>query len=116
MTLYYTAAILIIFIAIFHSWRGEELLIKPTLAADDEFIKLPMTQAITRFGWHASSLFMLFTAVVLIYPTVPESLKFIIGGLWLILGIANLFMTKAKHPGGPLLSSIGIVILTGYIL
>ncbi len=116
MTLYYIAAGLIVFLAIFHSWGGEDKLIKPTLAVDDEFIKLPMTQAITRFGWHSTSLFMLFTAFSLIHPDVPEFMKLMVGAVWLILGITNLIMTKAKHPGGPLLSIIGVLSILGYIL
>lgn len=116
MTFYYFAAGLIVFLAIFHSWGGEDKLIKPTLAVDDEFIKRPMTQAITRFGWHSSSLFMLFTALTLIYPNVPEFMRLMVGIVWLLLGIANLIMTKAKHPGGPLLSIIGVLTIIGYIL
>ena len=36
--------------------------------------------------------------------------------LWLLLGLANLAMLKAKHPGGFLLSLIGILILAGEAL
>ena len=116
MTLYYIAAAIICLAAVFHSIKGEELLIKPTLAAKDAFIQRPMTQAITRFGWHSSSLYMLLTAILLVYPEVPEFIKFLTGVLWLVLGAANLIMTKAKHPGGALLSIIGIIILIGYFL
>jgi len=116
MILYYSAAILIVVTAIFHSWRGEKLLIIPTLNVDDPFIKRDMTQAITRFAWHAASLFMLLSALLLVYPNMPEAIKCITGILWLVLGVANLIMTKAKHPGGTLLSVIAILILCGYFL
>jgi len=116
MIFHYIAAGLIIMGAIFHSIRGEKLLIKPTLAVDDPFIQRPMTQAITRFGWHSSSLYMLLTAAIILLPDIPDLLILLTGCLWLILGLTNFVMTKAKHPGGPLLSAIGILILFGYAL
>jgi len=116
MVFHYTAAALIVFGAVFHSWRGEKLLITPTLAVDDPFIQRPMTQAITRFGWHAGTGYMLLTAIILILQGVPALLELLTGLLWLVLGIANLIMAKAKHPGGPLLSLIGILIIAGYAL
>ena len=88
-------------------------MIKPTLAADDPFIQQPSTQAITRFGWHAASGFFLLTALLIVVPDVPSLLVCATGGLWLTLGLANLVMLKAKHPGGYLLSLIGILILAG---
>ena len=72
-----------------------------------------MTQGITRFGWHSSSGFFLLTALILVLPETPELLVWATGGLWLVLGLANLAMMKAKHPGGFLLSLIGLLILAG---
>ncbi len=114
--LHIIAAGLIVFATVFHSVLGEKKLITPTLAAADDFIQLPMTQAITRFGWHASSGFFLLTALIVILPDSPDILVWATGGLWLTLGVANLVMAKAKHPGGFLLSLIGILILLGQIV
>lgn len=111
--LHIIAVILIVLGAVFHSLQGERLLVTPTLAVDDPFIQLPMTQAITRFGWHSTSGFMVLTALILVLPDSPMALVWATGGLWLILGFANFIMTKAKHPGGPLLSVIGLLILAG---
>ena len=116
MTFFYIAASLIVVAAIFHSVQGERLLIRPTLAVDDPFIRRPMTQAIIRFGWHASSLFMLMTAILIVWPGTPVTLILLPGLLWLTLGVTNLLMTKAKHPGGSILSLIGVIILAGYSL
>jgi len=113
--LHMIAAGLIVFASIFHSIMGEKRLIAPTLAVDDPFIQTPMTQAITRFGWHAASGFFLLTALVIVLPDTPAPLIWATGGLWLILGLANLIMTKAKHPGGPMLSLIGVLILLGEV-
>ena len=107
------AAALIVFASFFHSVMGERLLITPTLAADDPFIQQPMTQAITRFGWHSSSGFFLLSALILVLPGVPSALHLATGGLWLALGLVNLIMAKARHPGGYLLSLIGVVALAG---
>lgn len=111
--LHIIAACLIVFAAFFHSIGGHKMLIVPTLAADDPFIQRPETQAITRFGWHAASGFFLLTALIIIVPEVPAILIWATGGLWLILGLTNLVMLKAKHPGGPMLSLIGLLILIG---
>ena len=111
--LHLIAAGLIVFAACFHSIMGERRLITPTLAADDPFIQQPGTQAITRFGWHAASGFFLLTALAIVLPGTPAILIWATGGLWLVLGITNLIMLKAKHPGGPMLSLIGVLILAG---
>jgi hypothetical protein len=106
---------LIVVATIFHSLLGEKKLIEPTLAVDDPFIRDPMTQGITRFGWHSSSGFFLLTALILVLPETPELLVWATGGLWLVLGLTNLAMMKAKHPGGFLLSLIGLLILAGEV-
>jgi len=111
--LHILAAGLIIFATFFHSIMGEKLLIKPTLAVDDPFIQLPRTQAITRFGWHSASGFFLITAMIVVLPEVPTLLVLAAGTLWLVLGLTNLVMLKAKHPGGPMLSMIGLLIIAG---
>ncbi|MEM1052100.1 MAG: hypothetical protein AAGI28_08390 [Pseudomonadota bacterium] len=110
------AACLIVFASAFHSIMGQRRLITPTLAADDPFIQRPETQAITRFGWHASSGFFLLTALVIVLPKTPDLLIWASGGLWLVLGVTNLIMLKIKHPGGYLLSLIGALILAGEAL
>ena len=92
---------------------GQKMLIAPTLNVDDPFIQEPMTQAITRFGWHSSSGFFLLSALVLVVPETPIVLIRAVGGLWLGLGIVNLIMMKGKHPGGYLLSLIGLLVFAG---
>jgi hypothetical protein len=114
--LHYVAAGLIVLASIFHSILGEKMLITPTLAVDDAFIQQPITQAIHRFAWHGASGFFLLTALIMILPDSPDLLIWATGGLWLTLGLANLSMAKGKHPGGYLLSTIGILILVGQAL
>ena len=114
--LHIIAAGLIIFATLFHSILGQKLLIGPTLAVDDPFIQEPATQAITRFGWHSAGGFFLLTALIIVTPNLPSVLIYASGALWLILGITNLIMLKAKHPGGPLLALIGMLILVGEAL
>lgn len=111
--LHIIAAGLIVFATFFHSLVGEKKLIGPTLAVDDPFIKDPITQGITRFGWHSSSGFFLLTALLVVIPETPDLLIWATGALWLILGLVNLAMLKAKHPGGFLLSLMGILIFAG---
>ena len=107
---------LILFASVFHSVLGEKKLITPTLAVEDPFIQEPMTQGITRFGWHSATGFFLLTALIVALPDTPATLIWATGGLWLILGIVNLALLKAKHPGGFLLSLIGILTLVGEAL
>ena len=112
-TLHLIAAGLIVFATIFHAVMGHKMLIAPTLAVDDPFIQDPMTQGITRFGWHSASGFFLLTALIIVLPDTPATLIWATGGLWVALGLGNLIMLKAKHPGGYLLSLIGLLILAG---
>ena len=112
----YLAAALIVFAAVFHSLLGEKKLITPMLAVRDEFIQAPMTQVITRFGWHASSGFFLLTALIIVLPDCPYTLIWATGCLWFALGIVNLIIARAKHPGGYLLSAVGVLILTGQVV
>jgi len=114
--LHLVAAGLIVFASVFHSVLGQKMLITPTLAVDDPFIQEDGTQAITRFGWHSSSGFFLLTALIVVLPETPAILIWATGGLWLVLGLINLVMLKAKHPGGYLLSLIGTLILAGEAL
>ena len=114
--LHVVAVGLIFFASVFHSLLGEKKLITPTLAVDDPFIQEPTTQGITRFGWHSATGFFLLTALIVALPDTPSLLIWATGGLWLILGITNLTMMKAKHPGGFLLSLIGTLILVGEAL
>ncbi|MEO1221225.1 MAG: hypothetical protein AAFY42_07730 [Pseudomonadota bacterium] len=114
--LHIIAAVLIVFASVFHSIMGDKMLITPTLSVDDPFIQEPGTQAITRFGWHSSSGFFLLTALTIVLPDVPSMLIWATGGLWVLLGATNLVMLKAKHPGGFLLSLIGVLILAGEAL
>lgn len=114
--LHITAAGLIVLASLFHSLMGEKILIAPTLAVDDPFIKNPMTQGITRFGWHSSSGFFLLTALIVVLSGTPAALIWATGVLWLGLGLINLILMAAKHPGGYLLTLIGTLILLGQIL
>ena len=114
--LHIIAAALIVFASVFHSVMGQKFLITPTLAADDPFIQKPETQAITKFGWHSASGFFLLTALIVILSETPSLLIWATGGLWLLLGLVNLAMLKAKHPDGFLLSLIGTLILVGEAL
>lgn len=113
MTIYCLAAGLIVLVSLFHSVVGEKRLIIPVLAVADDFIQQPMTQSITRFAWHAQSGFFLLTALIIMLPDSPAILVGATGTLWLLVGLTNLLMTKAKHPGGYLLSTIGLLILIG---
>jgi len=113
--LHIIAAGLIVFATIFHCVLGQKMLIGPTLAVDDPFIQEPATQAITRFGWHSAGGFFLLTALIVVTPDVPSVLIYATGALWVILGMTNLVMLKAKHPGGFLLSVIGLLIFAGEI-
>ncbi|MEO9490585.1 MAG: hypothetical protein ABJG26_03085 [Marinomonas sp.] len=114
--LHILAACLIVLATFFHSFAGQAKLIAPTLAVDDPFIQQAEIQAITRFGWHSASGFFLLTALTLVVSGVPELLIWATGALWSILGLANIVMLKAKHPGGYILSHIGGLILAGQVL
>jgi hypothetical protein len=111
MILLWCSAILMVATALTHSVLGEKRLIGPVLAIDSDITRRPLARTILRLAWHLTSLFMLLTALVILWPGTPRGLILITGGLWLGVGLIDGVVTKGQHIGwGPLTISGGLAV------
>ena len=116
MIFFWLSAIAMTLTAVLHSFAGEKRLIGPLLAIDHPVTNRPLAQMVLRFAWHLTSLFMLLTAALVIWPNVPEDLVLTTGALWLVVGIFDAIYTRGQHIGWPLLTLAGLFAILGYIL
>jgi hypothetical protein len=109
----YCAAAMMAMTALAHSIIGERRLIGPMLAINDPIMAIPLARTILRFAWHLTSLLMLMTALMTIWPATPHALVLINGALWLGVGLFDAIATKGQHVGWPLLSLAGLFAIVG---
>ncbi len=99
--------------ALFHSLAGEWRLIGPLLRTDFDIVRYPLARKIVRFAWHATSVLMLISAALVIWPGTPQPLIRLTGGTWLAVGLFDAAYTRGRHIGWPLLTASGIFALLG---
>jgi len=116
MIWFYLSAAAMVLTAVAHSYFGEKRLIIPILAIDAQVTQRPLARQVIRFAWHFTSLFMISTAVFVLWPGVPQSLVLLTGLLWLGAGVFDAIMTKGKHIGWPLITAAGIFALIGVVV
>ena len=119
--LLYIAAVIIAFVAYFHSFAGQRVLIGPLLKEETGILSDPTYRAIILFGWHSTSALMLLIALYLglaaAGETIPNTIQIaLIGITFVALGAANAIMAKFKHPGWIMLSGIGLVTLSSLVV
>ena len=105
------SAAMMVTTAALHSLLGERRLIGPVLAIEHPITQRPLARQVLRLAWHLTSLFMVLTALLVLWPGTPPSLILITGILWLVVGLMDGFVTKGKHVGwGPLTIAGGLAI------
>ncbi|MEO0440044.1 MAG: hypothetical protein AAF067_04115 [Pseudomonadota bacterium] len=119
--LLYVAAAIIAFVACFHSFAGQRVLIRPLLKEETGILSDPTFRAIILFGWHSTTALMLVIALYLglvaAGQTTANTIQITaIGITFVALGTANAIMAKFKHPGWIMLSGIGLVTLSSLIV
>ena len=97
--------------AVVHSVFGEKRLIGPILALNGGILLVPLARQVLRFAWHLTSVLMLVSAVLVIWPGTPLGLIQITGAAWLAAGFLDAVYTQGKHIGWPFLSGAGICAL-----
>jgi hypothetical protein len=118
------SAVVMILTALAHSIVGERKLIRPILdlrhirpildlggEEKPNVLRRRRARKILRFAWHFTSLFMVLTAALVIWPDVPLALIALTGLLWLAAGIFDAIYTRGKHIGWPLLTAAGALAL-----
>jgi hypothetical protein len=99
--------------AVIHSVAGEKRLIGPALEGKSGIFAHAQSRAIMRGAWHLTSLFMLLTAAVMIWPATDAGLKSLVAGTWLAIGLYSLISTRGRHVGWPSLTLAGVAGLLG---
>lgn len=96
-----------------HSILGEKRLIGPLLALDIGVMSSALARSVTRFAWHLTTVLMLLSALLVIWPGSPRPLVVITGGAWLAAGLTDAIMTRGRHIGWPMLTAAGVLALAG---
>lgn len=107
------SAALMLATAIGHSWLGEKRLIGPHLRAREGMMQSGFVRALTRYAFHVTSALMLATALVVVWPGVPDGPVVAVGAIWLALGLTSLIALRGKHVAWPLLTGAGVFALIG---
>ncbi len=111
MILLWLSAVMMAATGLTHSILGEKRLIGPVLAIESDITRRPLARQILRLAWHLTTLFMLLTALLVVWPGTPPMLILITGFLWLVVGLIDGVVTKGQHVGwGPLTISGGLAI------
>jgi hypothetical protein len=113
MNLVYISAALIFVTAMVHSFLGEKRLIGPILALETGIVARPLARAVLRFAWHLTSVLMLLTALLLVWPGTPIALIRITAAAYLLVGLIDAVVTRGKHVGWPMLAGAGVLALVG---
>ena len=107
------SAITMTLTALVHSILGEKRLIKPLLALDNEIMRRPLARKVIRFAWHFTTILMILSALIVVWPSSPSSLIAITGALWLAIGLFDAAYTRGQHIGWPFLAAGGALALIG---
>ena len=109
----YLSAALMATTAVIHSVAGEKRLIAPALSIGKGVLAVPFARKVIRGAWHLTSLFMLLTAAVMVWPRTDAGLKQLVAASWLAMGLYSLISSRGKHLGWPSLSLAGLTGLIG---
>ena len=96
-----------------HSYFGERRLIGPILDYDSGVMTRQLARQVTRFAWHFTSILMLLSALLVVWPGTPRTLILIAGVTWLAVGLFDAIYTRGRHIGWPLLSAAGLAAIIG---
>lgn len=109
------SAAMMVATAITHSVIGERRLIGPLFALKIEMLS-GYRAPLVRFAWHFTSLLMVATACVVVWPGAPVPLIQITGVIWLVAGIGDAILTRGAHIGWGPLTTAGALALIGTVV
>lgn len=99
--------------AVIHSVAGEKRLVGPALAGQVGIFANSQSRKVLRGAWHLTSMFMLLTAAVMVWPQTDPLLKALVASVWLVIGLVSLISTRGRHVGWPTLTLSGVSGLLG---
>lgn len=99
--------------ALIHSLFGEKDLIRPLLGIDEGILKIEIERKTIRLAWHLTSMLMLVSAALVVWPDTPRSLILLTGSAWLAVGVGAAIYTKGRHLAGPIFIAAGALAWVG---
>ncbi len=96
-----------------HSFFGERRLIAPILTYDEGVMTRDLARQVVRLAWHFTTVLILLSAVVVVWPGMPKPLLLVIGAVWLAVGLLDAIFTRGRHIGWPLLTAAGLAAIAG---
>jgi hypothetical protein len=113
MIWFYASGLLMVVTAIIHSVAGERRLVGPALAGQQGIFARAQPRKVLRGAWHLTSVYMVLTAAVMIWPDTDRWLKALVAAVWLVFGLLSLIGSRGKHVGWPSLTLSGLTGLAG---
>jgi len=101
--------------AIYHSYAGEKIIVRPLLSLDAPLMARPAMRQAVRVGWHMGSYFMAVCAVVVLWSDTPGGLIIAIGATWVAIGLYIFIMRRGRHRGSLMLMGAGILAIVGVL-
>ena len=104
-------------VALFHGVMGQKMLITPLVQQRGGMMDQAMPRTMIQFGWQVGTVLTLLPALYLFLVASGDTrgssaMIFAIGLSFVGMGLANALLTRLKHPGGIVLTTTGIVVLT----
>ncbi len=72
-----------------------------------------LARQVVRLAWHFTTVLMLLSAVVVLWPGTPKPLLLVMGAVWLAVGLLDAVVTRCQHIGWPLLTAAGLAAIAG---
>lgn len=107
----------LIITAVVHSIGGEKYLLRPLFThRGNHVLNHNLARMVLRFAWHITSVFWLLLAAILYTTAFLETylgtfVLWSIGATFAAVGVFDLFASRGRHIGWPLLVLTGIFIL-----
>lgn len=103
--------------ALVHSIGGEIFLLRPMFKhRGNRVLDHSLARMVLRFAWHITSVFWLVLAVILYVLAfsnqhLDTAILFTVGGTFAAVDVFDLFASRGRHIGWPLLLAIGVCVL-----
>jgi len=114
------AIVSLIAVSALHSIAGEKLLLTPMFERrGNKVLDNALARLVLRFAWHLTSILWIMMAIIL-YVLVfspehlPSTILLTFGIGFMVVGIFDLIVSKARHMGWPVLTAIGVFCLIAY--
>jgi len=113
MIWHWISAAVMVVVAVLHSTGGAQSVLEPMLAKGNPLPEMAIAPALLRFCWHALSLLMLFSALVVAWPGTHRIIVIAAGTVWIGMAVADIVTSRFEHPGWVPMGIAGAFALIG---